>query len=42
MKRCQSCGIVKPENTFEGNICGFCDKIRADVMIDLQYELGML
>ncbi|MHC4507959.1 MAG: hypothetical protein ACYTAO_03235 [Planctomycetota bacterium] len=41
MKRCKLCGRVGPESTFEGNRCGWCEKIRADVMVSLQRELGV-
>ncbi|MFC1603708.1 hypothetical protein ACFL5F_01650 [Planctomycetota bacterium] len=42
MKRCKLCGRVGPESTLEGSHCGWCEKIRADVMVDLGHELGML
>ncbi|MFC1604833.1 hypothetical protein ACFL5F_07380 [Planctomycetota bacterium] len=41
MKRCKLCGRVGPEQAFEGSHCGWCEKIRADVMVDLQHELGV-
>jgi len=41
MKWCKFCGKVSPEMTFEGSHCGWCDKIKADVMVDLGRELEM-
>ncbi|MFC1795275.1 hypothetical protein ACFL3Q_17030 [Planctomycetota bacterium] len=41
MKQCKLCGRVDAESTFEGNSCGWCEKIRANVMVDLQHELGV-
>ena len=41
MKRCRLCGRVGPESEFEGSSCGWCDKIKADLMVDLGRELGV-
>ncbi|MFC1636530.1 hypothetical protein ACFL5Z_16995 [Planctomycetota bacterium] len=41
MKRCKLCGRVGRELMIEGNHCGWCEKIRADVMVDLRHELGV-